>query len=167
VTAQQLDSLHHRGQGFDVISGAAFAPADWDLYPDGDSSDCWRGYVCHYLIEGGTLYLAELALCAPPSGLIGVDEQGEIVTVPARWPALNGVAAERVRGGVMPWRYPALHLPLGFTGTLLLGQTLRDDSLYLAGAADFPQAKDYHDVWRLQLEQGRLCGEARGGAVSR
>ena len=45
VTAQQLDSLHHRGQGFDVISSAAFSPADWDLYPDGDSSACWRGYV--------------------------------------------------------------------------------------------------------------------------
>lgn len=160
MTAQQLDSLHHRGQGFDVISGAAFSPADWDLYPDGDSSDCWRGYVCRYAIEDGALYLAELALCAPPSGLLGVDEQGEIITAPARWPALNGVAPERVSGGLLPWRYPALQLPLGFTGSLLVGQTLRDDSLYLAGAADFPQAEDYHDVWRLQLEQGRLCGEA-------
>ena len=160
MTAQQLDSLHHRGQGFDVISGAAFSPADWDLYPDGDSSDYWRGYVCRYAIEDGALYLAELDLCAPPSGLLGVDEQGEIITAPARWPALNGVAAERVSGGLLPWRYPALQLPLGFTGSLLVGQTLRDDSLYLAGAADFPQAEDYHDVWRLQLEQGRLCGEA-------
>ncbi len=64
---------------------------------------------------------------------------------------------------MLPWRYPALHLFLGFTGTLLLGQTLRGDSLYLAGAADFPQAEDYHEVWSLQLEQGRLCGEARVG----
>ena len=95
-----------------------------------------------------------------------MDEQGEIVTVPARWPALNGVAAERVRGGVMPWRYPALHLPLGFTGTLLLGQTLRDDSLYLAGAADFPQAEDYRTVLRLQLEQGRLCSDGKDGPGS-
>lgn len=163
MTTQLLDSLRYRGEGFDLISGDAFSPADRGLYPGGDRSDCWRGYVCHYLIEGGTLYLAELALGAPPSGLLGVDEQGEIITVPARWPALNGVAAERVRGGVMPWRYPALHLRLGFTGTLWLGQTLRDDSLYLAGAADVPQAEDYHEVWRLQLEQGRLCAEERVG----
>ena len=120
MTAQQLDSLHHRGQGFYVISGAAFSPADWDLYPDGDSSACWRGYVCHYLIEGGTLYLAELALCAPPSGLIGVDEQGEIVTVPARWPALNGVAAERVRGGAVSYTHLRAHETLRYLVCSLL-----------------------------------------------
>jgi len=166
VTAQRLDTLRHAGQGFDLISGGAFGPADWDIYPDGDSSDCWRGYVCHYLIEGDTLFLDELELCQPSSELIGLDEQGEIIATPARWPSINGVAPERVGGGLMPWRYPALALPLGFTGTLLLGQTLRDDSLYLTGAADFPQAEDYRTVLRLQLEQGRLCSDAQDGPGS-
>lgn len=111
MTAQRLDTLRHAGQGFDLISGGAFGPADWDIYPDGDSSDCWRGYVCHYLIEGDTLFLDELELCQPSSELIGLDEQGEIIATPARWPSINGVAPERVGGGLMPWRYPALALP--------------------------------------------------------
>lgn len=166
MTAQRLDTLRHAGQGFDLIGGGAFSPADWDLYPGGDSSDCWRGYVCHYLIECDTLFLDALELCEPASEVIALDEQGDILSTPARWPIINGVAPERVRGGLMPWRYPALALPLGFTGTLLLGQTLRDDSLYLAGAADFPQAEDYRTVLRLQLEQGRLCGGAQDGPGS-
>lgn len=166
MTAQRLDTLRHAGQGFDLISGGAFSPADWDLYPDGDSSDCWRGYVCHYVIKGDTLFLDELELCEPPSGLLGVDEKGEIITVLARWPALNGVAAERVSGGMLPWRYPALALPLTLTGSLLVGRGLCDSSAYLTGAADFPQAEDYRTVLRLRLEQGRLCDDAQDGPGS-
>ena len=113
MTAQRLDTLRHAGQGFDLISGGAFGPADWDIYPDGDSSDCWRGYVCHYLIEGDTLFLDELELCQPSSELIGLDEQGEIIATPARWPSINGVAPERVGGGLMPWRFP-LVLPVRY-----------------------------------------------------
>jgi hypothetical protein len=110
MTAQINDTCFHRKINFTIvgISGRGlFEPARMGLRPAFMNTACWRGYVAHYSILDGELFLTSLE--------IALDD----------YPPLFGVSpTPATYGGYL---YRGFQSPVSFTGSLLLADGFIDE----------------------------------------
>lgn len=146
MTAQIHDSVVWRNQEHSLVGveGAGlFDPAEHDLDVHPTTTANWRGWVARYVIQDDRLRLADL------------HDVGLALLGDEKLPKVNGVAP--VREGRGPWSYPALNLPVPFSGRLLIARGFIQ-SLYRH--MGFHPAWKYEESWELELDDGRLT-EAR------
>ncbi len=149
MTAQINDTCFHRKIRFEVagISGSGlFEPASIGVNTVMMSTACWRGYIAHYSILDGELFLTRLQIGLPHE---------------------EGFAPMRARGRrSLAWQahYPADEFPIGFnyegfqepipfTGGLLLAEGFIRELYVHMG---FHPAWKYKTVREVIFDAGRL-----------
>lgn len=155
MTAQFCDIVTYEGEGYDLagISGSGlFDPGEHGMEPTSWCTACWRGYTAAYKVEDDTLFLDRLSVCLTEPGMAG---EREVQKVQA--PAVEGIAPQDIseQGSVFEYRYENMHLPVPFTGGLLLAQDFLEDLYVHMG---FHPAWKYRRVHELLFEEGRLTG---------
>jgi hypothetical protein len=114
MTAQISDSVHFEEQDYAItgVSGdGLFSPQAHGLEPQMMSTACWRGFVCWYRVENDQLQLQNLWIRLEHT----VENKSE------KDPALFGI---RPKFEEREWcaNYENLHVPIAFTGGLLIGR---------------------------------------------
>jgi hypothetical protein len=149
MTAQINDTCFHRKIDFAVagISGSGlFDPATIGIEPVSMSTACWRGYVAHYSILAGELFLTSLH--------IGLPQDATIRARAGKGPELFGVlpTADRFSG----FLYEGFQSRVTFTGGLLLAhEFIRELYVHMG----FHPAWKYKDVREVILDAGRVTSD--------
>ena len=158
MTAQFSDIVTYEGEDYDLagIGGSGlFDPAEHGMEPTSWCTACWRGYVAAYRVEDDTLLLDSLSVCLTEPGM--AREPG-VRKVQA--PAVGGTAPEDISGqqrSVFEYRYENMHLPVPFTGGLMLATDFIDELYVHMG---FQSVWKYREVRELVFEEGRLTGSS-------
>jgi len=147
MTAQINDTCFHQKIDFAVagISGSGlFEPASVGIKPVATSTACWRGYVAHYSILDGELFLTSLD--------IGLSPQDGIRARAGKGPELFGVlpTAALYSG----FTYKGFKAPVAFTGGLLLADDFIPELYVHMG---FHPAWKYKNVREVIFDKGRLA----------
>jgi hypothetical protein len=149
MTAQINDTCFHRKIDFAVagISGSGlFDPAAMGIRPVSTCTACWRGYVAHYSILDGELFLTSLHI-----GL----EQGDAIRARAgKGPELFGVLP--TRGGLAGFLYKGFQSRIPFSGGLLLANDFIRELYVHMG---FHPPWKYKEVRELIFDAGRVTDE--------
>jgi hypothetical protein len=150
MTAQINDTCFHRKIDFAVagISGdGLFDPATIGIEPVSMSTACWRGYVAHYSICDGELFLTSLH--------IGLPQDDAIRARAGKGPELFGVLpiADRFSG----FLYEGFQSPISFSGGLLLAHDFIRDLYVHMG---FHPAWKYKDVREVIFDAGRVTDDS-------
>ena len=156
MTAQIQDTVHYDGTAFALtaVDGVGlFDPTAHGLTPAVLSTACWRGFICTYRVDKGTLLLTDLE--------IGLRENQH----PQQTPDLFGQPAVRARAkpfheGALQYRPAA---PIIFTGRLLLGAKGATDIYLNMG---FRPAWFYQDVRELVFADGLLLSTTNRSAAA-
>ncbi len=138
MTAQTPDQLMLDQGEFAIVGvngGDLFSPDQFGLQPMPFASNCWRGYVCQYVLRAGQLMLDQLEVNLQPPGEGQTGLSG---------PAINGIqpAAPQSRIPFFNHVYAHLNLVVPFSGGLLAG-------------ADFIPAlyvhMGFHPAWKYEI----------------
>jgi len=154
MTSQIPDTLLVDGQEYSIaaINGdSLFSPDDYGLTPAHTFTACWRGWLCQYALADGWLVLDNLRMnltLVPES-----DEVGEPIGFGG--PRLNGLHPVFPNDEVWPFnnRYDWLNLTIPFTGRLLAGRGLTQESYRHMG---FQPAWQYRSVLEVVAHQGQV-----------
>jgi hypothetical protein len=149
MTAQFPDAVQYQGKEYNLagIKGdKLFEPQDYGLNPVGTCTACWRGFVCHYVVN------EDLRLDALFIGLDMSDRNA------ADSPALlNGIqpthSEDFLSKHLGMLEYPNINLVIPFTGGLLLGEDFIKELYVHMG---FHPAWKYREVWELLFVEGIL-----------
>jgi hypothetical protein len=148
VTAQVADSVELGGQAYAIAGvrgGPLFDPEHHRIKPAMISTACWRGYLCWYRVDGGSLRLVRLVIGS------GSKVAGRKVS-PAR--ALLGSTLVLGPSWTGPgWEAAGLDVPVPFSGGLLLGQGFIRSTYVHMG---FHPAWKFEKVVELLLEHGMV-----------
>jgi hypothetical protein len=130
-----------------------FEPAAFGMRPVGFSTNCWRGYQCTYSADVPQLELLKLGI-----NLQTVEKRGrknEYLTQVG--PAINGVLPDPKsttdKHSLFNNYYANLHLPIAFSGGLLLGSDFIRDLYVHMG---FHPAWKYTTVFEIVCQQGQI-----------
>ena len=150
MTAQINDTCFHRQISFVVsgISGAGlFDPEAHGIKPVALSSACWRGYVAHYSVIEGELFLTRFNL--------GLSDADTALALEGKGPELFGVRPrrERVRHSSCGFLYDDFQWPIPFTGGLLLADRFIQELYVHMG---FHPAWKFRQVREVIFNQGRV-----------
>ena len=149
MTAQINDTCFHRKIDFSVAgtSGSGlFEPATIGIQPVSMSTACWRGYVAHYSILDGELFLTSLQ--------IGLAPDDSIRARAGKGPELFGVlpTADRFSG----FSYEGFQSRAAFTGGLLLADGFVRELYVHMG---FHPAWKYKTVREVIFEAGHVTAD--------
>lgn len=147
MTAQINDKVFHRKVGYSIagISGSGlFEPQAHGIEPMSMSTACWRGYYVEYAIEDSQLVLSQVTL--------GLYKGDELRAKAGHGPALFDVLP-RYDGQRWGWVYGPFHVPVSFTGGLLLADEFISELYVHMG---FHPAWKYRQVREVLFEHGRM-----------
>jgi hypothetical protein len=146
MTAQINDTCFHRKIDFAIarISGShLFDPHSLGFQPVAISTACWRGYVAHYSILGGELFLTSLQIGLPQDAAVRAEAGGG--------PEFFGVSP--TSNGFPGFLYEGFQSPIAFTGSLLLAaRFIRELYVHIG----FHPAWKYECVREIIFEAGRV-----------
>lgn len=150
MAAQLSDSFFFNGIDHalaGVSEGALWYPTNHGLRPRMASTACYRGYQCVFALRDGQLVVQSLKVNLREE----VDEKFRDV----EGPVLNGVRPTgRVNAhDLFNNHYPALDLPLQYTGGALIAEGFHSG---LYAHMGFPPAWKYSKVAELTFENGVL-----------
>jgi hypothetical protein len=144
MTAQMPDEIEFNTVKYNIagVKGKdLFKPEKYNIRPDGLSTACWRGHICHYKIVEDRLILDSLE--------VFLDE-GERPILQGREPREQSFLDGE---GFCDWRYDNLNLEIDFSGRLLLARDFIDDLYVHLG---HHPAWKYVKVLELTFRHGRL-----------
>jgi len=150
VTAQINDKVFHRKVAYSIagISGSGlFEPQAHGIEPVSMSSACWRGYYVEYAIEDSQLILTQVTL--------GLSKGDELRAKAGYGPPLFDILP-RQESQRCAWVYGPLHVPMSFTGGLLLADGFIRELYVHMG---FHPAWKYRQVREVLLEGGQLTDD--------
>lgn len=128
------------------ISGSGlFDPAALGIEPQATCTACWRGYVAHYSILNGGLFLTSLD--------IGLPQDQAILARTGSGPKLFEVLPSLREDQLLGTHYEGFQQPIPFTGGLLLADGFIRDLYVHMG---FHPAWKYTNVRELLFEEGRV-----------
>lgn len=147
MTTQLPDCFQLEGERYDVLGSTGaepFSPQALGLEPVPTSTGRWRGYLCHYALDGDKLVLdrLEIGLRLPAQG------GGQVA------PAINGVSPGE-SDPYVGYIYEQVSLGLRYSGKMTLA---RDRIVGMPGSLVVPMAWDYRRVVELHFEEGCLVG---------
>lgn len=177
MTAQAWDIVIYKGEDFALCSfsgGEPFHPQVYGFRPFGTSTACWRGYICTYEVVSDRLALLSLDIshdetirekerwAAFDAAIFSGDMDALAAIMRDPKPeqpalALNGVKPQILKESMNGWMLDDVHLPLAYSGCLLLG---KDFDSSLAVNMGFPPPWMFAHVYELEFESGLLVREA-------
>jgi hypothetical protein len=153
MTAQASDIITYRSSQFHLAAysaGEPFDPKNYGYRPVMASTACYRGYICEYKVDSGTLLLDNLR----------ISHQGNDLPVSQNKqpPNLNGIVASLSEHRFFGrWLFLDVNLPLEYTGGLVVAKGFIK-SLYVH--MGFHPAWKYEEVHELIFESGELISES-------
>ena len=148
MTAQYSDTVVYQGEEFDVggVNGSGlFEPKDHGVEPASMCTACWRGCVCHYLVDGQRLTLNRLGLWLAGEQALQADQ--------GVGPKLFGQVPRCTSEQFGTYLYADMHGPVAFTGGLLLVRGFIEDLYVHMG---FHPAWKFKEVHELIFRDGLL-----------
>ena len=156
MTSQIPDSVRYEGVEYEIVGIAGdglFHPFDHGLAPVPLHTACWRGFICTYEVADCALLLRHL--------VVGVDRTQDRRPIGEVTPPIDGVVADfDDREHVV--HYKGMHLPVPFTGGLLLGEGFISDLYVHMG---FHPAWKYERVVELVVEDGAVVSASDRSAA--
>lgn len=140
MSEQMTDSFEWNKKEY-IFIGASdvyklFDPEEYGLKPTAPHTACWKGFIIHFAVRKGQLYLDKLEVnCA--NGI---------------YPVINRVKAKDKTKGSSFHVYNKLKMPLRYTGTIMIGKNL------FAGSRNrtFFGRYSYDYIYELEFEKGIL-----------
>lgn len=146
MTAQSHDTLSFEAREFEVTGVSnepLFVPSTYGVLPVTSSTACWRGYMCHYIVDSEGLALHTLWTNHDSDGM----------------PALMGVTANENNAERHSHRfqgqYDDLNLRLDYTGDLLVSEQQVSHEIRLHG---FTWPWHFDTTFKLSFVRDRLVG---------
>lgn len=139
MTAQMSDSFRMDDRKLSVVGvngSGLFNPSDYNMQPLPRITSCWRGYVCIYKTIQDELCLDSLS--------VNLDHAG---------PAINGIDPVFSHQAMFNNTYNDLHLPMDFTGGMLIAQGFIQQLYVHMG---FHPAWKYESVFELSISHGHV-----------
>ena len=140
MTAQAGDMFSYKGRDLYLVAKnvrTRFSPKYYGIQPEGTSTGCYKGYLCHYNIADKKLFLEDLYVNS---------ESGE-------YPPINGITANEGAYSSDLHCYKGIHDETHYTGKLLLGDDFMDD-YYVHMGSQWPWA--FKTLKEFVFERGRL-----------
>jgi len=156
MTAQSSPTLEIESAEFQITSvsnGDLFFPTRHGLSPTVCDSGCWDGFICHFTVKAGRLFLDSLWINhGEPSG--GWCRH----TLPL--PPLNGVQADmKYESGEYQrfhGKYDAVNLSLSYTGDVLISADYLSDEPRFHGR---PWPWHFNQTFKLSFVEGALTAQ--------
>lgn len=162
MTTQIKDSVSYKQSDYGVVGfmgKGLFVPSSQDIEVQAATSDCWRGFFCHYFIRSDQLFLAAVTL--------GLSKADRRLVKLGRGPSAFGRPIRPADGKEHSWAYgqlgscgfsehyvvAGLEEPMMFSGGLLLGRDFIWDRH--EGTVYHP-AFQYSTVVEIAFEQGHV-----------
>lgn len=159
MTAQVNDTFTFRRKHYELVEiegDRLFDPSDYGFHPEHPSTNCWRGFVCHYKLHYNRFILRDLTINLPVEELLELrkklnhkDPDWEKALKEDIFPELNVVPS------IFGMCLLKVDLNLPYTGRLRIG---KDFIIELYVHMGFHPAFKYKEVWELEFEKGRLKG---------
>lgn len=144
MTTQIENCFHYQEKDYriaGILEDDLFFPRDYDLHPVQASTACYRGYYAVFTVSESRLFLERLDVRLVRKTEDGYKEQ--------KGPPINGVAPHFNSDGIIfNNQYDGLHLPLPYTGGLLLIDGPINDAPF--------RVWEYSTVFELLFEDGVL-----------
>jgi len=109
-----------------------FDPEKYGLSPEAPHTACWKGFVVTFELKNGQLYLKRLL----------VNTKDDV------YPSINGISA--IKSGMSFHEYKDLNIKLGYSGTIIVGQNMKNE---FRGRA-FTGPHSYSKTYELEFSEG-------------
>src|SRR5262245_44365212 len=124
MTAQMHDRVNYQAQQYNLVGvngSELFNPETFGFKPTGRVTNCWRGFVCHYILLDNTLMLNKLD--------VSYGQLGRTKFSPKRCPEINNMTPiyTEDRNAHFNNVYESLNLKIEFTGGILISDGFIND----------------------------------------